>query len=362
MRYGTIAGRRRAAAGAVALAASVVLALPGLTGCTGQTGDPVQVASIVPVPRAAPQPPRFSEAGFLTTDGKILPARQWLPRGPVKAVILALHGFNDYSNAFAMPAAEWAKYGIATYAYDQRGFGRAPGRGLWPGAATLAADADAAVVALRAAYPGVPVYLLGESMGGAVAIVAMTGDSGVPIPPVDGVVLSAPAVWGWSTMPIAARVALWAGVRLAPSMTLTGRQLHKLASDNLPMLRALSRDPLVIKETRIDTIDGLVDLMDAAQAAAPRLQGRVLLMYGAHDEIVPREPVHDFVAHLPPDAGAVRRLAFYRQGYHMLLRDLEGATVADDVASWILHAGGRLPSGADNTTGAGSWPPRQRDG
>ena len=56
-------------------------------------------------------------------------------------MILALHGFNDYSNAFDAPAKLWAKQGIATYAYDQRGFGGAPGRGLWPGSEALATDA-----------------------------------------------------------------------------------------------------------------------------------------------------------------------------------------------------------------------------
>jgi len=54
-------------------------------------------------------------------------------KSEVKAVILALHGFNDYANAFDGPGEIWAKEGIVTYAYDQRGFGAAPERGLWPG-------------------------------------------------------------------------------------------------------------------------------------------------------------------------------------------------------------------------------------
>ena len=113
-----------------------------------------------------------------------------------RAVILALHGFNDYSNAFEDPGDAWATRGIATYAYDQRGFGAAPERGLWPGRAALAADAATASQMLRRLYPGVPLYLLGDSMGGAVAVVAMTGESGTPVPDVDGVILTAPAVWG----------------------------------------------------------------------------------------------------------------------------------------------------------------------
>ena len=197
---------------------------------------------------AADPKPRFTDHDFITADGQVLPLRKWLPQGQVKAVILALHGFNDYSNAFAAPGEAWAKDGIATYAYDQRGFGAAPGRGRWPGHAALAADAATACDILRRLYPGMPLYLLGESMGGAVAVVAMTGESGIPIPDVDGVILVAPAVWGRSTMDLLPRVALWAGVRLMPGLTLTGRGLHIQASDNIAMLRALGRDPLVIKD------------------------------------------------------------------------------------------------------------------
>ncbi len=53
-------------------------------------------------------PARFTDSGFIAADGVSLPLRKWLPQGEVKAVILALHGFNDYSNAFTMrpgPAA-----------------------------------------------------------------------------------------------------------------------------------------------------------------------------------------------------------------------------------------------------------------
>ena len=206
----------------------------------------------------------FTDSAFITSDGQRLPLRKWLPDTGVRAVILGLHGFNDYSHAFEIPGKAWAKDGIATYAYDQRGFGGAPERGIWPGRAVLAADVTTACSLLRRLHPGVPLYLVGESMGGAVAIVAMTGESRTPIPDVDGVILTAPAVWGRSTMDLLPRIALWAGVRLMPNLKLTGQSLHILASDNIPMLRALGRDPLVIKETRVDTIWGLVNLMDAA--------------------------------------------------------------------------------------------------
>jgi acylglycerol lipase len=305
--------------------------------------------------QAAPEPkpvPHFSETGFVAADGAVLPLRKWLPPGDrgggeAGAVILALHGFNDYSNAFEGPGETWSREGIATYAYDQRGFGAAPKRGLWPGRAALAADAATATQVLRRLYPRTPIYLLGDSMGGAVAVIAMTGESGTPVPDVDGVVLTAPAVWGRPTMGLLPTFALWAGVRLMPGLTLSGRGLEIKPSDNTAMLRALARDPLVIRETRIDTIYGLVDLMDAALASAPLLDAPMLVAYGAKDEIVPKASVRRFVEALPPEPQRRRRLAWYDDGYHMLLRDLEGPVVAADVASWALAPQAPLPSGAD---------------
>jgi alpha-beta hydrolase superfamily lysophospholipase len=200
---------------------------------------------------------------------------------------------------------------------------------------------------LRRLYPRAPVYLLGESMGAAVAVVAMTGESGTPVPDVDGVILTAPAVWGRATMGMLPRLALWAGVRLVPGLTLTGRGLKIRASDNVAMLRALSRDPMIIKATRVDTIYGLVNLMDAALAFAPRLDAPLLVMYGAKDEIIPKAPIRRFVASLPPECRRRTRLAWYRDGYHMLLRDLEAPIVIADVANWVLAPAAGLPSGAD---------------
>jgi alpha-beta hydrolase superfamily lysophospholipase len=328
----------------------------GFSSCTPMPDRSADVdrtgATLIAQPITGPRftAPGFTATDFITTDGTRLPLRKWLPPGQPRAVIVALHGFNDYSRAFEMPATAWAKEGIATFAYDQRGFGAAPERGLWPGRAALAADAAAACGILRRLYPGVPLYLLGESMGAAVAVIAMTGESGTPIPDVDGVILSAPAVWGRSAMGLVPRAALFVAVRLFPSLTLTGQSLHIMASDNIPMLRALGRDPLVIKETRVDTVWGLTNLMDAALTSAPRMHGPLLVMYGAHDEIIPKRPIRQFVRTLSDDPRERRSFAYYRHGFHMLLRDIEGPMVSADVAEWVLVPGAPLASGADRIT------------
>ncbi|MCG8508982.1 MAG: lysophospholipase [Rhodospirillales bacterium] len=288
--------------------------------------------------------PEISETEFRTADGAVLPLRSWPAAGAEKAVVLALHGFNDYSNAFADVGDYLAGRGITVHAYDQRGFGDTAHRGLWPGHGTLAADLKSAADRLRARHKDVPFHLLGESMGGAVVMVAMTG----PEPPdADGVILVAPAVWGRATMPWYQRAALFVASHTLPWLKLTGEGLNIRASDNDEMLRALGHDPLFIKETRIDAMHGITDLMDAALESAPRLNGRALVLYGEKDEIIPREPTFAMLAGLPGRADGTQRIALYENGFHMLMRDLQAETVWRDLAAWILDADAPLPSGAE---------------
>jgi alpha-beta hydrolase superfamily lysophospholipase len=299
---------------------------------------------MVPAGPATTQP-RLLDDHWIAADGSELPLRHWLPEGEPSAVILALHGFADYSAAFEDPGAWWAARGIATYAYDQRGFGAAPNRGLWAGTETLVADLAALTNLLKARYPGRPVYLLGASMGGAVVMVALASDEPIEV---DGAILSAPAVWARSTMPGYQRAVLWVGVRIMPWAYLTGEGLDIQASDNIEMLRALGRDPLMIKRTRVDAVYGLSNLMDAALTGASAIQAPVLLLYGEHDEVIPMDPTFQASRDLPQREDGRQRLALYEDGWHMLLRDLGAEVVLSDIAEWIADPAAPLPSGADD--------------
>ena len=314
-----------------------VLLLAALAGCAPRLQEPGPLAM-------APVGPRLDDTGLATADGLVLPVRRWLPAGAPHAVIVAVHGFNDYSNAFQAPAVWLAERGVAVYAYDQRGFGAAPQRGIWPGAPAMVDDLGAMARLVGARHPGRPLYLLGDSMGGAVVMVALAG----PDPPThDGVILASPAVWSRDTMPALQAAGLDLVAHLLPWLPVDGRGLKRRPSDNIEMLRALGRDPLVIKETRFDAIYGLVELMDQALAAAPRLDRRTLILLGANEDILPEAPLEAMLRRLPADAAARPRVAVYPSGYHMLLRDLQAETVLADILHWLGDAEAPLPSGAD---------------
>lgn len=283
-------------------------------------------------------------AHMSTPDGLTLPYRSWMPDGQPRAIIVALHGFNDYSNFFDDPAQFFARQGIGSYAYDQRGFGASPFRGRWFVTDRYITDAKAFTRHIAKRHPDIPLFVLGESMGGAVTMSLVTEHD---TPWISGVILSAPAVWGRDAMPFYQTAALWIGAHTFPSARLTGRGIKVKPSDNIDMLRALGRDPLVIKGARIDAIYGLVDLMDRALDASYQFNHRALILYGVQDDIVKAEPTRMMLERLPDAPENTRRIAVYHGGYHMLLRDLAAQKIWTDIVHWINDPTAALPSGAD---------------
>jgi acylglycerol lipase len=299
--------------------------------------------------------PALYDDHAVMADGYILPLSVWRPPATehARAVVLALHGLNDYRHAFADLGPYLAARGIITYAYDQRGFGATRDAGVWHGSRRLTEDMRAMARLVRNAHPHLPFYAIGESMGGGVLLSALHDNP----PAVDGMILIAPAVWARDTMPLPQRVTLWLAAHVMPSETVTGGFLHISPSDNEEMLRALRADPLTIKATRIDVLYGTARLMDKALAAAPDLLMPALILYGKHDQIIPKEPVCDMLAALPRGPRRRWRMAFYPGGYHMLTRDLNRQAVWEDIAAWLLNPDADLPSGDEILTQPGTRAP-----
>lgn len=278
---------------------------------------------------------------FVTRDGLSLGYERWEARD-TRAAVVAFHGMNDYARFVRLPAAWWAERGLSTYAIDQRGFGRSPYRGYWAGSEAMLDDFRDFTALVRAKHPGVPLYILGESMG---AAVVLAGLARADAPENDGVVLVAPAVWGFSTMNPLYSATLWFAAHVLPGTTFTGGDLEVTPSDNRDALVDLYKDPLVIKPTRPDAIYGLVSLMDRALIESPKVKGRVLVLYGAKDEIIPRGPIERLVSRMTAQV----RIALYPDGYHLLMRDKSRETVWADVLAFIGASPGGLPSGAEVT-------------
>src|SRR6266852_4390047 len=100
----------------------LILLLAGLPSCisidhveTTGSGAETEAASRTPAVLGSRSASLASDR-FIAGDGVALPLRAWLPNGKPSAIVLALHGLNDYSNAFALPAPGFLAQGIAVYA------------------------------------------------------------------------------------------------------------------------------------------------------------------------------------------------------------------------------------------------------
>ncbi|MDR3512205.1 MAG: lysophospholipase [Caulobacteraceae bacterium] len=293
--------------------------------------------------------PRLEAHDVVSFDGARLGLTSWTPEGREPwAVIVGVHGMNDYSNAFHLAAPYWAGQGVATYAYDQRGFGRSPGRGIWAGEMLMTEDLRIVTALVRQRYPHALIAVVGESMGAAVAIEAFASDRP---PAADRLVLVSPAVWGWSSQPLPNKAALWVVAHLDGGMVVNPPRFvtrRIMASDNLAELVRMGRDPLQLWGARSDTLYGLVDLMQRAWRDTGKLPVATLDLHGDHDQIIPRRPALQAASRLKP----TDRSADYARGWHLLLVDTQAEVVWRDIASFIADPAAPLPSGAPVIPGA----------
>ncbi len=337
------------------LAACAPQVVPSGPAAMGFGLDTAQLAA--PIPRGkADEPAAPLAEPFRGKDGVALPRRVWPAEGGApRAILLALHGFNEHSGNFLLDSVgTLTAAGIEVQAYDQRGFGQAPARGYWPGTDAMVSDARAAISALRAARPAVPVFLMGESMGAAVALLAATE---APQLPVDGLILMAPAFWSREVIGPVGVGLFWTLAHSLPALAFPAAAGGISASDNTDALRRNARDPLVIKDTRIDAAWGLLDAMDRASAALPRCCAvPTLIMQGEKDAVVPPSITRGALLRMPPGP----RLARYPKGYHLLLRDSVRQEVVTDLLAWMADGRAPLPSGADRL--GASWLAEGRDG
>ena len=257
-------------------------------------------------------------------------------------VIIAVHGMNDYAGTFNSAAAWWSANGAAVYAYDQRGFGRSPGWMIWPQHEVMRRDLATAVEVARQRHPDAKVAVVGESMGGAVAITAFAEDGP---PDADALILSAPGLRGWGTLPWLYGASLWVSSHVRPDWIVVPPEgVRVVATDNNAKLREMWFNPLVQKSNRIDSVYGVVSIMEEADQKIADLPDSVptLMLYGAKDEIILPDGVKRAAAKMPEHV----RTAYYENGYHMLMNDLQAETVWRDILAFARAPGNQLPSGA----------------
>jgi alpha-beta hydrolase superfamily lysophospholipase len=270
-----------------------------------------------------------TEEWFEGAGGTRLFCRHARPSGKARAVLISLHGLGDHSGLYPMLADALLPLGVELLTPDLRGNGRSPGqRGYINSWTELREDLRRLVVRTRGAEPDLPLFLLGNSLGGLVvldyalhhpqglrgvmAVAPPLGELGVPGPLLAlGRVLS----------------------RIWPRFSVrTGMDLSGLARDPEVTRRVLD-DPLFHRRGTARLSTEVTATIASLQAAAPRFPVPVLVLHGGADRMVPPEGSRRFIAGVGhPD----KRLIEYPRAYHALLADDGGERVLADIGEWMV--------------------------
>ena len=263
--------------------------------------------------------------------------RVWQVNEHESAIIIAIHGYNDYSESFQIPATFLTKYKISTISFDLRGFGMNEDRGSWFPLSVHIDDVTFFVKKIRKNHPKKKIFLLGESMGGAIVASAVIKNKNLQI---DGVILVAPAIWNFSEMNPIKRIFLKVISTLLPNLELDGGDFIKVtACNNIEVLKALAKDKYFIHKPNLKSLNGIVELMDESykytEEFLNQLPYRTLIILPIKDEIVPRKPLTKLLNDKKDTIKDNIKLAIFKNNYHMILRDLESETITKFLANWI---------------------------
>nr|WP_226993602.1 alpha/beta hydrolase [Burkholderia plantarii] len=262
-----------------------------------------------------------------SADGVELAACRWPVEAPPRATIALLHGLAEHAGRYDALAARLATAGIELVAVDLRGHGRSPGRRAWVERFDrYLDDADALIAFAR--RDGVPLFLMGHSMGGAIAAL----DAIERAPHIAGLLLSSPAL---------------APGRDVPRWMLAASHVMSRIWPRFPALKIdaalLSRDPAVVAANRADLLvhHGAVPARTGAEllVAMERIaRGRAaltrptLIWHGTADQLTEPAGSREFAAQAGP---ADLTLTLYDGNYHETLNDLERERVTSALIDWV---------------------------
>lgn len=295
-----------------------------------------------------------------STDGVRRFVYRWEPAGPPRALMHIAHGLAEHAGRYRRLAERLTAEGFAVTADDHRGHGRTiardQDRGFFAtheGWNRVVADLRDHVLALKDKHPGLPVVLMGHSMGSMMVqhYLADYGDT------IDAAVLSA------TSGPPNALAQAGRYIARAERMRLGARGqsalIHKLAfgrfNDRFKPARTdsdwLSRDPVEVDKYIQDPLCGFeattqlwIDMLDAVkELASPERLARfpkalpIYLLAGTADPVSDGTKTIELLRQRWQSAGISNVMhSYYKDGRHELLNDTCRDQVTDELLHWLL--------------------------
>lgn len=266
---------------------------------------------------------------FAGPDGLSLFEHWWRPESEPRATVVLVHGLKDHGARYAH-VGEWlAGHGHSTYIFDLRGHGRSEGERFFVNSFNeYVEDLGVFVEHVREQESGKPMFLLGHSMGGAVASLFVLERE----PDLDGLVLSAPALE--PTENVSPGLIWLSGVisRFSPRAPVTKVDIKALS--HLPeVIEAAQKDPLS-NERPAPARTGyeILRAMRRIRERAQEIMLPILIMHGSDDHLTnPQGSERLFKLAGSKD----KELKLYEGFYHEILNEADREWVLGDIADWL---------------------------
>ena len=272
-----------------------------------------------------PLPQRVS---LSTPDGETLALRRLPAPGTARAVVVVVHGLGEHAGRYHAVAECLHEWGFAVWAHDHHGHGESTGaRGGLPSELRLVDDLALVIDDARRLNPGVPLVLLGHSLGGLVAASLVARD----VRPVDGLVLSSPGLDpGLNGVQ---KVLLAVLPRIAPNLRVGNGLDDNYLSHDAAVVQAYRDDPLTHDRIGSRLARFLASEGARVQQRAATWPAPTLLLYAGDDHLVRPGASRAFAAAAAP-SGMVEAHGFDAL-YHEIFNELDAEPVFAALQRWL---------------------------
>ena len=243
--------------------------------------------------------------------------------------ILISHGFGEHCGRYGALTDHLVSHNYSVTAYDHRGHGLSDGL---PGHVESFNEYDedlAKVVAVvRSRSEARPLFLIGHSMGGLIALRYLESKSGA----LSGAIVSAPLIEVAVAVPAHKLMIARVGARMAPRFRLDNEINPANLSRDPEVGRAYAADPLVNRKVSTKWFAEATRAMHEVAERAEQITTPVLVMHGTEDRLASVDATRRVFERI---GASDKELVIYAGFYHELFNEPEKQEVFERVTGWL---------------------------
>jgi alpha-beta hydrolase superfamily lysophospholipase len=270
---------------------------------------------------------KHCEGTFKGTDGLELFYQSWQTQENAKATIAIIHGMGEHSNRYINIVNHFVPRGYDIFAFDLRGNGRSPGQRGYINSWTEIRNDINAFLNLIKRQSDTPLFILGHSLGGVVALDYCTRHS----EGLQGVIASSPAI-GKTGVPAIFWVLARILNRIWPRFSLNIRLDISNFSRDPAAAEAFKNDLLFHTRGTARLGVEVRHIVEWIHAHSGELRIPLLIVHGTDDKIASPDGSREYFQNVTFDDKELRE---YKGGYHELFNDIIKKQVLADTEQWL---------------------------